>query len=185
MRAIYTGFPMNTFFISDTHFYHHNIIKAGARPFASVEEMNQTIVARWNAKVKPSDRVYHLGDVAMWDNNKLEIVRQLNGDKLLIRGNHDTFHCAIYKRVGFKDVLAMKEFKTFVCTHVPIHPCELHRWTTNVHGHIHAAEHLDNDERYFNVCVEKTNYTPLSLDEVRSGIETKQRRIASSVGQVF
>jgi calcineurin-like phosphoesterase family protein len=55
------------FFTSDTHFGHANIIKYCGRPFASVEEMNRELIARWNAVVGPRDTVYHLGDRA-WEN---------------------------------------------------------------------------------------------------------------------
>lgn len=53
------------FFTSDTHFGHVNIILYCNRPFASVLEMNEQVIARWNDRVGPRDTVYHLGDFAM------------------------------------------------------------------------------------------------------------------------
>jgi len=81
---------MSTFFTSDTHFGHKNIIKYSERPFADFEEMDWKIVDQWNKMVGPTDVVYHLGDVAMgasdrWDN----ILSSLNGYKVLVVGNHD------------------------------------------------------------------------------------------------
>ena len=78
------------FFTSDTHFSHNNIIKYCDRPFADTEEMNETIIERWNSKIKPDNIVFHLGDfafgtVAQWE----EIRRRLNGHIHLIIGNHD------------------------------------------------------------------------------------------------
>ena len=55
---------MTAFFTGCTHFSHDNIIRLAGRPFADVNEMNEALVERWNAKVRPTDVVYHLGDFA-------------------------------------------------------------------------------------------------------------------------
>ena len=68
------------FFTSDTHFGHANIIRYCKRPFDSVNEMNDTMVARWNASVKPTDTIFHLGDFALghWEFHE-EYLKALNG----------------------------------------------------------------------------------------------------------
>lgn len=81
---------MTIFLTSDTHFGHRNIIKYSARPFGSVEEMNEVMVDRWNEAVSSNDVVYHLGDFAMGKiDETLPIVSRLNGRITLIVGNHD------------------------------------------------------------------------------------------------
>ena len=81
---------MSTFFTSDTHFGHKNIIKYSERPFADFEEMDWKIVDQWNKTVGPTDVVYHLGDVAMGDSSRWDnILSSLNGYKVLVVGNHD------------------------------------------------------------------------------------------------
>ena len=71
---------MKTFLTSDNHFSHYNIIRYCNRPFSSVEEMNQTMISRWNAKVSPGDIVIHLGDFALASKNEIGQIRnQLNG----------------------------------------------------------------------------------------------------------
>ncbi|URQ04821.1 phosphoesterase [Streptomyces phage Emma1919] len=81
---------MAVFFTSDTHFGHQRIIELCERPFDSVDEMNETMIERWNETVKQSDTVYHLGDVALGKiAESLPLVGRLNGYKILVPGNHD------------------------------------------------------------------------------------------------
>jgi calcineurin-like phosphoesterase family protein len=79
------------FFTSDHHFGHANVIKYCARPFADVDEMNEALVANWNATVGPEDEVFYLGDFSLNKTALLEFAPRLQGRKHLIVGNHD--HC--------------------------------------------------------------------------------------------
>jgi len=77
---------------SDTHFFHKNILKYNpdTRPFATVDEMNETLIERWNSRVKPGDIIYHLGDFGFANPRKLEtILARLNGSIRGVFGNHD------------------------------------------------------------------------------------------------
>ena len=78
------------YFISDTHFFHGNVIRFDNRPFETMDQMNDEMLKKWNAKVTPSDTVYILGDY-IWktQDDKIEWAKQLNGKKRLIMGNHD------------------------------------------------------------------------------------------------
>ena len=171
----------NVWFTSDTHFGHALFVKSSGsepplRPFASVEEMDETLVERWNAVVKPGDRVYHLGDVAM-RKPCIATVGRCNGKKILIRGNHDIFRMRDYAPY-FEDLRAYKIYPAhgIICSHIPVHPRQLGaRFGRNVHGHLHAGFIPDPlypeyavrpDPRYRNVCVEQTNYRPISLEEI-------------------
>lgn len=79
------------FFTSDTHFNHRNIIDYSNRPFDSVEEMNETLIANWNKTVKKDSLVFHLGDFAMGRRSEVPgFLEQLNGRIILIPGNHDS-----------------------------------------------------------------------------------------------
>lgn len=82
---------MVTWFTSDTHFSHKNIINLGAgRPFKDIQHHNEMLVKNWNNVVSPTDTVFHLGDVALgpWPDG-LSYVKRLNGHKVLVPGNHD------------------------------------------------------------------------------------------------
>lgn len=80
----------NTFFTSDTHFGHANIIKLCNRPFKDVEEMNEKLIENWNKVVSEDGTVFHLGDFAfggsgLWNS----VIPRLNGQIYLIIGNHE------------------------------------------------------------------------------------------------
>lgn len=168
----------NTFLISDTHFGHARMLtfkrKDGSRvrEFDSVEEMDETMIQNWNKVVKDGDLIYHLGDVCM-NKGALHKLDRLKGRKRLVAGNHDVPYIKELSRV-FEKIYGVRPMKCAVLTHVPIHPRSLDRWEVNIHGHLHGAEVLDNvswgprpDKRYFNVSVERHNYTPISLEAVR------------------
>jgi calcineurin-like phosphoesterase family protein len=162
------------FFISDTHFDHANILKFEDNEgkkfrgdiFKDVSEMNEVMIDNWNEIVKPQDIIYHLGDVTFRVKDLGRIMSRLNGHKRLLVGNHDDPKNFELTR-WFEKVGMWRLFKDegFICTHVPIRADQFrYKVTHNVHGHIH--QNTIDDEQYVNVCVEKTNYMPLSMDEV-------------------
>jgi calcineurin-like phosphoesterase family protein len=85
---------MTTWLRADDHVNHNNIMKYGrSNFFASLEEMNESLVENHNADVAPLDHVYFLGDVVMGKRAEgLPIISQMNGIKTLILGNHDYPH---------------------------------------------------------------------------------------------
>lgn len=168
----------NIFFASDHHFYHANILtfkkQDGTllREFDSVSHMNEHMVNCHNQVVRPNDKVYFLGDVIMSSTiESLEILRRMNGEKVLIKGNHDLAKLSRYME-HFKDIRGSHQFDGMILTHIPIHPESLARWGLNVHGHLHhnvvkLPLAQIPDKRYFNVSMERINYTPISLEEVK------------------
>lgn len=163
---------MTIWVTSDTHFGHERILTFRdpfgdlMRPFGSVEEMDETMVARWNDRVKPSDHVYHLGDVAMSRPN-LQIVKRLNGHKRLLFGNHDIYDYKDYAEVGFEKLMSYRVFDELIFSHIPLHSRSMPNHV-NVHGHIHGNG--DIGERYINMSVEATDFAPLSLEEIRKRV---------------
>ena len=179
----------DVFIISDTHFGHANMCKyvfpygTKVRPFDNVQEMDEAMVERWNSIVKPEDKVYHLGDVAI-PRKSLSILEKLHGKKILIRGNHDIFKLEDYSK-HFKDVRAFHVLNGCIFTHAPLHPMSLERFGCNVHGHTHSnivrrpseIGGMEIDPSYLNVCVEHTNYAPIPLDEVFGRIARQKGNI--------
>lgn len=91
---------------SDHHFGHSKIIEYCNRPFHNVHEMDEEMIARWNAVVKPEDTIYHLGDFAFFKGGPdvlKDITRRLNGYKIMVMGNHDK-RKGIMEEGGFDEV---------------------------------------------------------------------------------
>lgn len=81
------------FFTGDLHFGHANVIAFDNRPFKTVEEMDAELIRRWNNKVGKADLTYVLGDM-IWkarNDDAPELIKSLNGQIILIKGNHDRF----------------------------------------------------------------------------------------------
>lgn len=182
------------YYISDTHFNHANIIAFDNRPFKSVEEMNETLIQNWNSVVQNDDEIYILGDFH-WGKAKEwpSILERLNGQKVLIRGNHDlklpfTPEC----RKHFADVKDYKEIvdgdRHIVLCHYPIPTYKnlYHGWY-HLYGHVHTtaennmadhffkvvSDYYELPRRAFNVgcMMPYMNYTPRTLDEIIAGAQ--------------
>lgn len=167
----------DTFFISDTHFGHAGVCKflrddgTKLRPWDDPNEMDQALIENWNKVVRPNDKVYHLGDVVI-NRKSLRTLMLLNGDMVLIKGNHDIFRLNEYTEY-FRDVRGYHVLNGMILSHIPIHEESIARFGVNVHGHLHYNRVKKNgeiDPRYFNVSVEQINYTPISIDELRQKV---------------
>jgi calcineurin-like phosphoesterase family protein len=132
----------NVFFSSDIHFGHKNIIHHANRPFASVEEMNESLVERWNSVVTQKDVVYFAGDFSFARAEETErYFKALRGVKHLIVGNHDG---NATKRLPWASVSDIKEVSVdgvkFVICHYPMEVWNgSHRGAFHVHGHSHGT----------------------------------------------
>lgn len=184
MRVLLFKYMSNVFLCSDQHFWHANILtfkRADGTPlrvFDDVNHMNEHMIIQHNRVVSPKDKVYFLGDVTMSRNAKgLEVLRRMNGEKVLIKGNHDLASASQYLE-HFKDIRACHQLEGMLLTHIPIHPESLSRWKANVHGHLHYNRVMlsphHTDERYQNVSMEcLEDYTPISLEDLKKRLKNK------------
>lgn len=165
---------MNTFFTADTHFFHMNkrggIIKYCNRPFTSIEEMNQTLIAKWNAKVKPGDRVYHTGDFAFGTREQiLNLTKKLNGHLILIEGNHDDI--GEPGNYGFSSKHQLLEIKIngvyiTLCHYAMRVWPRSHFNSWHCYGHSHSC--LDkNWGKSWDVGVDNNNFEPVEFEELK------------------
>lgn len=169
----------STYLVSDTHFGHIGMTKFvdnngnKIRPWDNIEEMDECLVHNWNSVVKPKDKVYHLGDVVI-NRKHLKTLARLNGDKVLIKGNHDIFHIEDYLEY-FRDIRGYHVMDKRILSHIPVHPDSKGRFKNNIHGHLHGNKVLLNgklDPFYFCVSVENIHYTPILFDKVREMLDT-------------
>ena len=175
------------FLVSDTHFGHAGVCRflredgTKLRPWDNPEEMDEYMVEAWNKKVRPNDKVYHLGDVVI-NRRALKILALLNGDKVLIRGNHDIFRDTEYRHY-FREIRAYHVMNGMILSHIPIHSDSLGRFGTNIHGHLHSNRVMVTDPfghrppmvdvRYHCVCVEQTDFAPILFEDVIKRIEAE------------
>lgn len=171
----------NSFLIADTHFGHTGVCNflrndgTKLRPWTDPVQMDKDMVEYWNDTVRPNDKVYHLGDVAM-QRKALSTLSQLHGNLVLVKGNHDIFKLEDYTPY-FRDIRAYIVMDGFILSHIPIHPDSKARFKGNIHGHLHANS-LD-DPWYCCVSVEHINYRPVSWADTLKRME-KQNAISDN-----
>jgi len=164
---------MKTFFISDTHFNHKNILTycKNTRKFKNIDEMNNNIITNWNKMVSYDDTVYHLGDFAFGDINKTrDIINRLNGNIHLILGNHDN-HLdkeTLNLFSSYQHYLEINiEGFDIILMHYPIAEFNgRHRGYFHLHGHCHGR--YRTKERILDVGIDNRNDCCLwSWEEIR------------------
>lgn len=173
------------FFTSDLHIGHFNSIKHNNRPFASVEQMEEEIIKRWNRKVSSTDTVYVLGDVCWgWKSDKIKtFMNKLNGFKYLVIGNHDKLNPHQLSN-SWAEIVPYKEInidgKYIILSHYPIaewNGC----WYGSIHlyGHCHGkfnlADLTKNTKHKNTLCmdvgVDTNNYEPYSWEDIKEKLK--------------
>jgi calcineurin-like phosphoesterase family protein len=192
---------MKKWFVSDTHFGHANIIKYCNRPFHSVHEMENALIQNWNQYVGKDDVVYHLGDFAMGEKSKMQsqierILSQVNGNLIVIRGNHDhSKNLVFFPSVVNSEVIKIGTYDVEL-VHNPSHA----KWDKDftLCGHVHNSwrmkhkdEIIPGDIRHnpnysydnivaktfvLNVGVDVHGFRPISEDEVLEMYESSKKQ---------
>jgi calcineurin-like phosphoesterase family protein len=154
---------------SDTHFGHRNIIKYCNRPFETSEEMNETMIQRWNESISPDDLVFHLGDFSCGISTELnsEIFSRLNGQKVLIVGNHDKKKTLDLEWVEIQDCATIEVGgNTFFMSHRPIDPIDIEKIGDEIdlflHGHCHGTN-TKTHRKLLDVGVDSFSFRPRLL----------------------
>ncbi|MBO4333404.1 MAG: metallophosphoesterase [Paludibacteraceae bacterium] len=177
----------NVFFTSDTHFGHQNILQYAQRPFKTIKEMDETLIANWNQTVPDNATVYHLGDFCFGDaENVARIVEQLNGNIVLIKGNHDRNidqRCIHLFQEVYDQHSLLIEGQRILLNHYPI-LCYAGTYSSSkptwqLFGHLHLkAGGSGADFNRVSVCfpyqydvgVDLNNYAPISWQQLRERI---------------
>ncbi len=160
---------MATFFTADTHFGHAAARALYRRPFASVAEMDEAMVANWNAVVTDEDEVFHLGDFAVRHPNPGGLLDRLHGRKHLLIGNNDP--PTVTGLPGWASVAPYLETTcdgtALVLCHYALRTWrDMGRGAVNLHGHSHGR--LKPLPRQFDVGVDARGFTPVTLAQLRA-----------------
>ena len=180
---------MAIFYLADTHFGHRAAIDFDDRPFADVEEMNQTMIEHWNEVVGRKDTVYILGDffLGLKAGEAKQIALALNGHKHLVLGNHDKRNAPWYRDV-FGLVTPYMEVhdqvdgfrRNVVLSHyfIPFYP-QARYMGFMLHGHTHKTTESEYEEAIkqeirdkglrceaYNVGCMWQDYRPQTLEQI-------------------
>lgn len=187
---------MANYYIADMHLGHENCLRFDHRPFDGIDEMDKALIDNWNQRVTPSDTVYILGDF-IWKKASewLPYLNQLNGQKVLITGNHDPKQFDRNVRKCFQDVKDYKEITdngrhVILCHYpIPFHKADYNENCWMLYGHVHCSleyEYLKKLRAEIKAgCTEShhpkgnfinvgcmlpyMDYTPRTLDEIIAG----------------
>lgn len=180
------------FFTSDTHFGHSKIINYCKRPFSSIEEHDKTLIQNWNNVVGQDDTVFHLGDFAYGNSQFVSnIIKQLNGNIILIKGNHDLrnmnptlynmFSDAVYQaRILIdKQTVYLNHFPFLCFEHGDINLYK-DNYSIQLFGHVHSGPLTSSEDTsrlnillptQYDVGVDNNNFTPISWIDVKNKIK--------------
>lgn len=171
------------YFTSDLHIGHDKEFIWKARGFSSIEEHDTEILKRWNSIIKPEDTVYILGDLCLGGDESEwnRIFCNLNGDKTIICGNHDTTN-KIDKYVfdynmtysGLASYYKYNKRKKFYLSHYPtlVGNHEDKRFFWNLSGHTHSTNPFEYGEKcIYNVAIDAHNCIPVSIKQIIEDIE--------------
>lgn len=157
-------------FTSDLHFGHKNIIEYCDRPWPDTDAMDRALIARWNLTVRPCDIVVHAGDLTLKHrpDDVLDIIKQLNGQIIWVKGNHDWWHKRLKAEIKMYDIYRKaiplpdgKKQLIEVC-HYPLRSWSYGSW--QLHGHTHGG--LEPLPYQYDVGTDSNNYQPISWDQL-------------------
>jgi calcineurin-like phosphoesterase family protein len=160
-------------FTADTHFGHGNIVRFCRRPFADVKEMDAQLIENWNARVRPDDHVFHLGDFCYGCKPNAHM-EKLNGVIHLINGSHDKWannQTSVWfgdfsKKVAIDDnaIVCIDRTQLFLAHHAHRVWPRSHYGTIHLYGHSHGK--LPGTASSMDIGVDCNNFMPLNLDEI-------------------
>jgi calcineurin-like phosphoesterase family protein len=182
---------VNTYFTSDNHFAHKNIIEYCGRPFRDVDHMNEAMILRWNEVVNDDDIVYHLGDFTMGaPETWAKFAHRLKGRKLLVPGNHDRLRVApsgAKKAAGFEvldpNIVVQVDGLSIWLSHYPRHAHDRSRmqrplppaeYDFALCGHVH--QHWRINDGIVNVGVDVWDFRPIRLAEILAAVANDGER---------
>jgi len=175
---------MNTWFTSDWHIGHKNILKYDNRPFENVFFMNQEIIKNFNKLVNENDDVYYLGDFAFNSEQGIDALNHLKGRWHFIIGNHDRSLSKIVN-LSRKEIFGIDKIREVkvdkqeitLCHYPMVSWNKSHYGTWQLFGHHHQKTYEEIKGKRLNVTINMHDYKPWSFDEVAEYMKTREIEI--------
>lgn len=174
------------YFTSDLHFNHNKDFIYQARGFENIEEHNKTIVENFNSAVAAGDEVYILGDIMLGDNESgIEYLKQLNGKKHIILGNHDTpARIQLYESLGidckYADIIKRGKWQ-FYLSHYPTLVNNYNEELVKFYclcGHSHTQDKFDTiKNKCYNVGVDAHENYPINIEYIINDLKLYRKNI--------
>lgn len=159
----------NTFFTSDTHFGHKNILRLCSRPWESIDEHDRALIDAWNSRVHQEDLIFFLGDFAFTSPARAgRILSELHGYKYLVRGNHDSRRMTMLLgwsgHIEEGTTVGIEDGYFAVLSHKPprgaLTPGRIY-----LHGHSHGKKPRTREHLY-DVGVDANSFAPVLSTEI-------------------
>jgi calcineurin-like phosphoesterase family protein len=170
---------LKTFFTSDIHFGHKNILKYDKRPFKHISEHDERIIENWNHLISNQDDVYYLGDFAFAPRDYIEsILMRLNGRKNFIKGNHDKKDTIeLYKKygnfLGELRKISVNNQEIVLCHYAMKVWDKSHHGSWHLYGHSHGSLPDDIHSLSFDVGINNHDYEPIEFEQVKKIMSKK------------
>ena len=180
----------NTWFSSDLHLGHRNIIHYCNRPWRTekprhlwlentdlsqrdnwyydVAGMDAAIINNWNSIVQPDDVAYLIGDYT-FARDAEKYLSRMNGEKHLIKGNHDKQPSPSQGWASVNDYREIKVDGQFIVLSHYAHRVwnKSHGGSWMLYGHSHGSLPDDPNALSIDVGTDCHNYFPISFEDVR------------------
>jgi len=190
------------YFSADLHLGHANIIRYTNRPFKSLEEMDETIINNFNARIKPEDTVFHVGDFCFRNSpggkegegtttRAKEYIKRLNCGLVFIVGNHDSSNSL---KTPIESIVLRYGGMRIKLVHDPKYADS--SFELNLCGHVHDAwkvKKLSDKSYIYNVGVDVNKFMPITFDEImreiniwkRNNEANKNKNTANASGKIL
>lgn len=161
------------YWVSDTHWSETRITPAFNpffRPFKSVKEQNETMVAKINSIVGKDDELFHIGDVSV-DIDGIKFMDKIKcKNRTLILGNYDVDDpdkMPVLLKAFNHRVFDSMDFSLGDGTwiHMNHYPTKAVDNMFNIVGHIHGLWKVQPN--MVNVGVDAWHFLPVSLDQIK------------------
>ncbi len=183
------------FFTADEHYWHARIIEYCDRPFANVEEMNETLIANHNATVTSGDVTVHAGDFFLRPKDRRDItaesiIEHLNGQHIFLKGSHDrwlnhsktphiwersfSYPEEIKEDSGYGEIVTLTHTTKkpiILCHYAMAVWSKSHYNSWHLFGHSHGRRTAQG--KSLDVGVDNCQFTPISFDRVRTYMQQR------------